>query len=139
MNEKKNISVSFTGHRNYDRSADDKLREIISSLYERGYRRFLTGMAWGFDLAAAEVVLSLKNSLPDIELIAVEPYPTFRKLFHGADAVLYETMLRVSESCGIHSICLRCAKLLTKTRPSILLTALCHSLRRYISAVINRL
>ena len=81
MNEKKNISVSFTGHRNYDRSADDKLREIISSLYERGYRRFLTGMAWGFDLAAAEVVISLKNSLPDIELIAVEPYPTFRSSF----------------------------------------------------------
>ncbi|MBQ2036666.1 MAG: DUF1273 family protein, partial [Alistipes sp.] len=61
-----------------------------SSLYERGYRRFLTGMAWGFDLAAAQVVISLKNSLPGIELIAVEPYPTFRKLFHGADAELYD-------------------------------------------------
>lgn len=90
MNEKKNISVAFTGHRTYDRSADYKLREIIISLYERGYRHFLTGMAWGFDLAAAEVIIELKNQLPDIELIAVEPYPTFRQLFHGADARLYD-------------------------------------------------
>ena len=98
MNKKKNISVSFTGHRNYDRSADDKLREIILSLYERGYRRFLTGMAWGFDLAAAEVVISLKNPLPDIELIAVEPYPTFRWLFHGADAELYDKVKNSADS-----------------------------------------
>lgn len=36
--------------------------------------RFYCGMALGFDLMAAEVVLSLKEQFPDIRLIAVVPF-----------------------------------------------------------------
>lgn len=35
---------------------------------------FYCGAAWGFDLLAAEVVLSLKGELPAIRLICVLPY-----------------------------------------------------------------
>ena len=36
--------------------------------------RFYCGMALGFDMMAAEVVLSLKDKFPDIQLIAVVPF-----------------------------------------------------------------
>ncbi|MBR5282008.1 MAG: DUF1273 family protein, partial [Alistipes sp.] len=72
MNQKKNITVAFTGHRSYNGSADERLAALLEELYGRGYRRFLTGMAWGFDLAAAEAVIRLKQSHEDVQLIAIE-------------------------------------------------------------------
>lgn len=39
-----------------------------------GYRTFMTGMARGIDIIAAEVVLELKQVLSDISLVAVIPY-----------------------------------------------------------------
>ena len=50
------------------------LRDAILSAYRDGYRFFMSGMAEGFDLMAAEEVLSLKEELRDIALIAVFPY-----------------------------------------------------------------
>lgn len=90
MNVEKNITVAFTGHRNYNRSADTELRELLEALYADGYRRFLCGMAWGFDLAAAEAVVKLRAEHSDVQLIAVEPFADFRKLFRGEDAERYE-------------------------------------------------
>ena len=47
-------SVAFTGHRTYRGAAADALRRTVGELYARGFRTFLSGMAVGFDLAAAE-------------------------------------------------------------------------------------
>lgn len=90
MNYDKNITVAFTGHRNYDGSADAELRELLQGLYADGYRRFLCGMSWGFDLAAAEAVVELREQYADVQLVAVEPYAWFGRLFRGDDAELYE-------------------------------------------------
>lgn len=90
MNRDKTITVAFTGHRNYDGSADAELQDLLETLYQRGYRRFLSGMAWGFDLAAAEAVIALRQRYSDVELVAVEPYAWFGRLFKGDDLVLYE-------------------------------------------------
>ena len=90
MNYNKNITVAFTGHRNYDGSADAELHELLQGLYADGYRRFLCGMSWGFDLAAAEAVVELREQYADVQLVAVEPYAWFGRLFRGDDAEQYE-------------------------------------------------
>ena len=58
----------FTGHRMV--SAADKaaleiaLKAEISRLAARGVTEFYNGGAWGFDMLAAETVLSLRDTLP---------------------------------------------------------------------------
>lgn len=67
-------TVAFTGHRRYDHSFDDALRESIAALYADGYRIFLSGMAIGFDMAAAEAVLEFGEQHSDVELHCIIPF-----------------------------------------------------------------
>lgn len=85
----KNRSVAFSGHRTYRGEADEELRGVVARLYDEGYRRFLCGMAWGFDLAAGEAVAELKRAHSDVELMAALPYRNFSKLFQADDAEQY--------------------------------------------------
>jgi len=83
MEKKK--TICFTGHRpsnlpwrNYEcgeqfNSFRENLRHIILRNIKVGYKTFISGMAMGFDLIAASVVLELKE-LYDIKLIAVLPH-----------------------------------------------------------------
>lgn len=69
-------------------------------MYARGYRTFLCGMAVGFDLAAAEVALSLRDELKGLQVVAVVPFEgmqlrfsesqraLFERVAHGADEVI---------------------------------------------------
>ncbi|HIW97753.1 MAG TPA: DUF1273 domain-containing protein [Candidatus Tidjanibacter gallistercoris] len=52
------------------------LRPAVRELYDRGVRMFLSGMAEGFDLWAAEEVLSLRDAglCPDAGVVAVIPF-----------------------------------------------------------------
>ncbi len=52
----------------------EKLLASIVDAYYGGYRYFISGMAEGFDLFAAEAVFSLKSSFSDIKLVAALPY-----------------------------------------------------------------
>lgn len=84
----KEISVSFTGHRpeKLPWGADERdprcvrLKERLDAeilkAYGLGARYFLSGMADGFDLYAAEAVLRLSAACPGMELVAVFPYGT---------------------------------------------------------------
>ena len=73
-----NKGVAFTGHRDILHSKRSDLKQKLSfcvrNLYYKGMVDFYCGAAWGFDLLAAEVVLSLKSELPAIRLICVIPY-----------------------------------------------------------------
>lgn len=46
---------------------------LVASLYQQGFRIFLSGMSDGFDTIAAEAVLEFQKEKPDIELVAVQP------------------------------------------------------------------
>lgn len=70
----RSTTVAFTGHRTYRNEADPALRELIRALYDEGFRTFLSGMATGFDLAAAEAVIALGEELPELRLVAVIPF-----------------------------------------------------------------
>lgn len=81
----RSLSVSFTGHRPGKlpwRSEDDERcaafiasleREILRA-YSEGARYFLSGMADGVDLYAAEAVLRLSHRCPGMRLVAVFPF-----------------------------------------------------------------
>ena len=65
MDRSREHTAAFTGHRRYDGECDDALRAVVRELYGRGFRVFWSGMALGFDLAAAEAVLALRGNCPD--------------------------------------------------------------------------
>jgi uncharacterized phage-like protein YoqJ len=90
--------VAFTGHRNYDRRYDDLLLASVEELVERGARHFRVGMAEGFDLAAAAVVLSLKQRYSDIALDLYIPYPEFSHRFSAPNRRLYDHILSLADS-----------------------------------------
>ena len=71
---KKN-TCCFTGHRFYFsensieyQNLKSKLIQAIETAIESNYNFFISGMAIGFDMMAAETVLELKNKYPDIKL-----------------------------------------------------------------------
>lgn len=80
MMEKYDITetMAFTGHRFIEPSKVEdikaELRTKVKALYLKGIRIYLSGMALGFDMLAAEVILSLKAELPSLKLIAVIPF-----------------------------------------------------------------
>lgn len=77
---------AFTGYRpqkmpwGFDekdlRCADFKRRvkDAIQSLYEQGYRHFISGGALGMDMFAAEAVVELRAVHPDMILEMVSPF-----------------------------------------------------------------
>ena len=77
-NFNKTNSVAFSGHRSVPEHRKEemkkKLRGKIRLLYAMGIRNYFCGMALGFDMLAAEMVLSLKSELPQLKLIAVVPF-----------------------------------------------------------------
>ncbi len=73
----KNETCCFTGHRDIPsalrQKIDHALKNEIISAYGLGIRTFIAGGAIGFDMMAAQAVLSLKNSYPDITLTLAIP------------------------------------------------------------------
>ena len=72
-------SVAFTGHRLIPSSDIERVRKEVRKkvrlLYAMGFRNFISGMALGFDMLAAEEVLHLKNDgCKELRLIAVVPF-----------------------------------------------------------------
>ncbi len=112
-------SCCFTGHRDLPPAGSDeraslllKLEAAVSDAVKDGCRRFIVGGAKGFDLLAAEWILTLKKVDPSIVLSVYVPhrgqedhYPAadrrrYRALLDGADEVLVL-------SDGYHSGCMR--------------------------------
>lgn len=94
---RESIAVAFTGHRTYLSEADEELRQLLEELYAKGARRYLCGMAWGFDLSAGEAVVQHKLLHEDVELVAVEPFAEFRSLFRGEDAERYDALIAAAD------------------------------------------
>lgn len=86
---------AFTGHRNLEDNFDGtRLEEVITAFIEEGYTTFLSGMAVGFDLLAAEIVLKLKKIFPDVKLIACVPCEGQSRYFAADKKEKYEKILQ---------------------------------------------
>lgn len=69
----------ITGHRmqKLNKSEDAIRRDLERAILlaiAGGYTTFISGMAYGVDIIAGEVVLSLKETHPELKLIAVIPF-----------------------------------------------------------------
>lgn len=74
---KRGQTVCFTGHRNLrtsDTAWKGNLEKTLLELIGRGYKDFMAGGARGFDMAASEMVLELREQHPHINLILVLPF-----------------------------------------------------------------
>lgn len=92
-------SVAFTGHRfireNNAKQTEKLLRAEIVSLYNKGYRYFYCGMAIGFDLLAAEIVLELKKTLcKQIKLVAAVPFRNQTERYSDENKARYEAIIK---------------------------------------------
>jgi len=96
----------FTGHRpdGIIERPEDLEYEFDTALRQAcldGYTTFLTGMAKGFDIIAAEYVLLLRQSGSPVRLVCAMPYPAFgargkdewsersRRILGQADDIVY--------------------------------------------------
>jgi uncharacterized phage-like protein YoqJ len=95
--ESKKIAVAFTGHRHYNGEADALLETTIRDLYAQGKRIFWSGMACGFDLAAAACVVALREELPGLELGCAIPCPNQAAHYSAPDRARYEQLLAVAD------------------------------------------
>lgn len=87
-------TCTFTGHRELVDLDVVLLDRVIKNLIKNGCKKFLCGMAQGFDLTAAESVLALKNEFPDIGLIACVPCEGQSRYFSSADKARYDRVLK---------------------------------------------
>ena len=93
-------TVSFTGHRTYGGEADALLRDTVRQLYARGMRTFLSGMAPGFDLAAAEVVLACRAECAELRLVAVIPFAGQELRFPAAERQRFRRIVAAADVAG---------------------------------------
>lgn len=97
----KAVSAAFTGHRSCQYSMRDciraRLTDSISKAYEHGIRNFISGFAIGFDMLAAEVVVSMKVDFPDITLTAAIPFNGQSMRYSPTDKLRYERLMNQAD------------------------------------------
>lgn len=104
--EKRKHRVCFTGHRpekltRHEKSITKDLEKEICQAVADGLNVFITGMARGVDIWAAQIVLMLRDEGYDVKLMCVCPYEGFelrwsqewqkayREILAAADFVKY--------------------------------------------------
>jgi uncharacterized phage-like protein YoqJ len=94
-------TLCFSGHRYYDGSEADQVRlaDSLLAACEAGYRTFISGMAQGFDLAAAEAVLRLRSAglFTGIELVCAVPFPRQASKYSPVDRLRYDAALAAAD------------------------------------------
>ena len=94
-------TAAFTGHRFVDASQREHVKKRLSSAvldaYGYGIRNFISGFAIGFDMMAAEVVAALKQTHPDITLMAAIPFNGQASRFGFYDRKRYDRLLEVAD------------------------------------------
>jgi len=78
----------FTGHRPEKLGMPEQrlrplLEEAIRQAIQGGFTTFITGMAKGVDLIAAEIMLDLRRGDPRLKLVCALPYPGFGQHWGG--------------------------------------------------------
>ena len=106
------LNVAFTGHRadslpwGFNESSDECIKlkagllRAIRCAYAEGKRCFLSGMASGVDIYAAEAVLQLRETLPGIALVCVFPCPSRDSRSAAIAAAADSVIVLSSEYCA---------------------------------------
>ncbi len=94
-----NNTLCFSGHRYYAAAPDDEARlaAAVEAAFADGYRTFISGMASGFDLAAAEAVVRLRARAAEVVLVAAIPFAGQPGGYTPADRVRYDAILAAAD------------------------------------------
>lgn len=100
--EKRKHRLCFTGHRPEKLHSDETavctvLSNAIDAAISDGYRTFITGMARGVDIWAAEIVLARRAQNQDIRLICALPHPDFEKRWSAAWQARFRAILQQAD------------------------------------------
>lgn len=100
--EKRLHRCCFTGHRpeklnRPEREIKLALKKEIYSALEDNFTVFISGMARGVDIWAAEVVLQLRNDGILVRLICACPYPGFERNWSNSWQRRYAAILREAD------------------------------------------
>ncbi len=102
MNEKRLKRCCFTGHRPEklnmpEQEVKQRLKKAIECAIDNGFTTFISGMARGVDMWAAEIVLTKKALNNDIKLIAASPFPGFEKSWDLSERQRYNYILEKAD------------------------------------------
>lgn len=90
----KKFTVCFSGHRKIPpelyETVTRRLEETVVDLIHEGYLYFGAGGALGFDTMAAQTILKLQSTYPDIRLILVLPCVSQTRGWSTSDTEEYE-------------------------------------------------
>lgn len=100
----------FTGHRPEKlKYSEEEIKPLLADAIDRaiadGYTTFITGMAPGTDIWAAELVLEKKKQNGELCLICAVPHPGFGRRKSAREAERYSSIIRHADS--ILTICSR--------------------------------
>lgn len=106
--EKRKHRLCFTGHRPEKLHCGEAtvcaiLEGSIDAAIADGFVTFITGMARGVDIWAAEIVLARKATNPEIRLICALPHPDFEKRWSAYWQMRYYAILQQAD--WIKTIC----------------------------------
>lgn len=108
VQEKRMHRCCFTGHRPEKLTEPEEVviagleREIRNAIAD-GLNVFISGMARGVDIWAAEIVLKLRDAGEPIKLICALPYDGFEKGWCAEWQVRYTSILKAADL--VHAIC----------------------------------
>lgn len=89
----------FTGHRP-DKlfKSDEEIKALVKIEAEKaiaeGFGSFISGMAQGFDILAAEAVAEMCGAYPDLKIVCAVPYDGFERKRSFDERKRYESILR---------------------------------------------
>ena len=97
-------TCAFTGHRNlnYPDYDPELLDRVVLNLIKNGTKRFLCGMATGFDMNAAQCVIKYKKQY-GVKLIACIPCTEQAERFSAKDKALYGRIINECDEVEVLS------------------------------------
>lgn len=100
-------TACFTGHREEKLNiAADTVKMLLSKEIEKaissdGFNTYLSGMASGVDVWAAEIVLEMKERNPDIRLVCVLPFEGFDKQRSSEEKEQYDSIMERADKVEV--------------------------------------
>jgi uncharacterized phage-like protein YoqJ len=94
--------VCFTGHRPEklyigEQEAKEKLRNAIRKAIDDGFATFISGMARGVDMWAAEIVIEEREKNDNIKLICASPYEGFERSWNFIEKQRYNSIMEQAD------------------------------------------
>lgn len=100
--EKRMHRCCFTGHRPQKlRRSETEIKADLESAIQQaiadGYTTFITGMAYGVDIWAGQIVVRLRKSNPALHLIAAVPFRGFEDRWSSVWKRSYQELLEQAD------------------------------------------